>query len=441
MTISRRTFLAATCATPWALPAVHAGGRAPANERIAVGIVGLGSRGFNLIDALLSESDAQIVAICDVDALHYRDQPWGKGRAYGRQPARQRIDSRYASKGRTGSGGVAVYRDYRDLCRHEDLDAVVVATPDHWHALVALEALRAGCHVYCEKPITHRFAEGVRLCEEVERRKAVFQVGSQQRSDARFRRAVEIVRNGHLGEIQRVEVGLPSGYEHAQGDTRITPPPDHLDYDLWCGPAPRLPYMRARHHRWWRGHSAFGGGVLMDWIGHHNDIAQWGLGMERSGPLEVEAVDWAPSKTEVYDTPWHYTIRCRYAGGVITTISDGNAMGVRWIGSDGWLYVRRGKWQASRAEWLEPDFKVGSWRLPKIASHMRNFLDGIRSHKECTAPPDIALRSITPGFLGYVSCKLGRPLRWDAKEQRVEGDAEADRQLREVTYRSPWKLG
>jgi predicted dehydrogenase len=443
--VTRRRFLrtAAAVAAPALVPvsALARDRRTAPNERITLGIVGLGSRGFNLVDAFLPQPDAQIVAVADVDSLHYRDREWGKGTAYGREPGKKRVEDHYAKQS-AGSTfrGVRAYADYREVCARGDVDAVVVATPDHWHARCALDALAAGKDVYCEKPLAHRFHEGQLICREVARRKAVFQVGSQQRSDARFRRAVELVLNGHLGKVRSVEVGLPPGYGEPQGDTTVRKPPEHLDYDFWCGPAPMLPYMRARHHRWWRGHLAFGGGVLMDWIGHHNDIAHWGLGVERSGPVKVEAVRWTFPETEVYNTPHHYQIRCEYPGGITGTISDTNRMGTKWIGEHGWVFVTRGRSEASEPRWLKPDFARGPVRVYRSPGHARNFLDCVKSRKECVAPPEIGHRSITPGHLGYVSQAVGRPLRWDAQGERILDDERAEALLQEVSYRKPWVL-
>src|SRR5690606_23331421 len=157
------------------------------------------------------------------------------------------------------------------------------------------------------------------------------QTGSQQRSEDRFRNVVEIVRHGHLGKLTEVEVGLPEGYDEPQADPTVQDPPEHLDYDLWCGPSPVLPYMPARHHRWWRGSRAYGGGTLMDWIGHHNDIAHWAMDVDESGPIEVEAVNWVAPKTDVYDTPAHYEIRSKYANGVTVTIADRFPIGAKFI--------------------------------------------------------------------------------------------------------------
>ena len=441
--VTRRNFLrtagAAGLIVPGAMSTLAAK-VAPA-ERITLGIVGVGSRGFNLIDVFLGQADAKILAVCDVDSLHYRDRPWGsKGAVFGREPAKKRIEAAYSK--RTSSRrfrGVDVYADYRELCAREDIDAVVVATPDHWHALVAIEALDSGKDVYCEKPLAHRFGEGQAICREVARRKAVFQVGSQQRSDARFRQAVQLVLNGHIGKVLSVEVGLPAGYPKPQGDTTVKTPPPHLDYNFWCGPAPKLPYMQARHHRWWRGHLAFGGGVLMDWIGHHNDIAHWALGIDHSGPVEVEAVGWTFPETDIYDTPRDYKIRSKYAGGVTGSISSRHRGGTKIIGEDGWIFVNRGRLEASDPRWTKLDFDPGSVEVYESPGHARNFLDCVKSRHPCVAPAETAHRSITPGHLGYVSNAVRRTLRWDALAERIVGDDEAEKLLKSVSYRAPWK--
>ncbi|MHB8897209.1 MAG: Gfo/Idh/MocA family protein [Thermoguttaceae bacterium] len=438
----RRRFLAASLAAGGAtiIPASVLGrtSQAPPSQQIRVGVVGLGSRGFNLVDDLLAEQDARIVALCDVDSLHHRDRPWGQGPAFGRDPARRKVEKHYGEK--SAAEGLFLSGDFRQLCARDDIDAIVVATPDHWHALVAIAAIRAGKDVYCEKPLAHQFAEGQAICREAARHKTVFQVGSQQRSSDEFRRAVELVLNGHIGKVTAVEVGLPSGYPEPMGDPTIEQPPSHLDYELWCGPAPKLPYMRARHHRWWRGHLAFGGGVLMDWIGHHNDIAQWALGEALGGPQRVEAVGWTFPPTDIYNTPHHYQIRCLYAGGIASTISDAHRTGTRWIGEEGWVFVDRGKLEASDPAWTKKGFDPGKIRLGPSPGHMRNFLDCVASRRQCVAPPEIALRSITPGLLGYVSNAVGRALRWDSQQQRILEDDEAQKTLMSSSFRPPWSL-
>ncbi|MCA9079139.1 MAG: Gfo/Idh/MocA family oxidoreductase [Planctomycetaceae bacterium] len=427
--ITRRQFLSASVAgltlSTWPVGKLPAA--VGANEKVQVGIVGLGSRGFNLLDAFLAQSNVAIVALCDVHDLHYRDRSWGQGAPMGLQPAVERVR-------KSGSPAPRTTSDSRELCAAGDLDAIVVATPDHWHALCTLDAIRHGKDVYCEKPVTHLFGEGQRICEAVAKHQAVFQTGSQQRSDPLFQRALALIESGVLGRIERIEVGLPPGYAEPQDSVEVADTPSGLDYDRWCGPAPKLPYMRARHHRWWRGHRAYGGGVLMDWIGHHNDIAQ--LSLKTQGPCEVHAVEWVFPPTDVYDTPAQYTIACRYADGVTSTISSRNSQGVKWFGETGWLYVRRGHMEASRPEILK-----GLPSLPKVEAtvpHVRNFVDCISSRKECIAPAKAAHQSITPGHLGYLSQRLGQKLNWDPATETITNSTVADADLKSVSYRDGW---
>lgn len=441
--VSRREVLKTAAVTlPTIISASAIGRDRPApSERISIGFIGYGARGQQVLKDFLPLADAQVVAICDVQRLHYREQEWGKGPALGRDAGKRAVEAHYAAARTSGNySGCTTFSDYRELCGRDDIDAVIVTSPDHWHALQSLEALRRSKDLYCEKPFTHFFAEAKVICQEAASRQAVVQVGSQQRSDALFRQAVEVVRNGHLGTIQRVEVGLPAGYAEPMGDATVAAPPAELDYEMWCGPAPKLDYMRARHHRWWRGNRAFGGGTLMDWIGHHNDIAHWGIGAERGGPLQVEARGWTKSKTAVYDTPVDFEIHCEHAGGVKVVISSQLEQGVKWIGSDGWLWVNRGKMRASNPQWLKADFAPGPWKAYASNGHARNFLDCIKSRRECVAPPEIAHRSITPGHLGYVSNQLGRAVRWDAARQTIVGDDEAQQLLRAAPYRAPWSI-
>ena len=444
--ISRRTFLArgaAIVAAPLVVSTAARGRarRPPPSERITVGCVGMGAQGFDNMRQFLRLADVQVVAVCDVDRWHYRDNGWKEGLPYGREPAREAVELKYAEAKKSGTfQGCAAVTDFRELCAMPDIDAVVVSTPDHWHALCAREALRGGKDVYGEKPLTHLFREGELLCAEVAQRKAVFQTGSQQRSIPVFRRAVEIVRNGHLGKIGRVEVGLPDGYSKPMGDATVAQAPADLDYELWTGPAPLLPYMRARHHRWWRGNRAYGGGTLMDWIGHHNDIAEWGLGPEQSRLARVEAVGWTFPETDLYDTPVHYEIRAQYTGGVESSISDRHETGTKWIGERGWLFVTRTIIEASDPRWAKADFQPGRVQVEPSAGHHRNFIDCVKERRACVAPPAVALRSITPGFLGYVSQSLGRAVRWDAERSAVIEDPAADALLRAVEYRGPWEL-
>ncbi len=412
------------------------------SERITVGMIGLGGMGMGHVRRFLQAPGSQIVAVCDVHKLHYRDMDKGKRGTCGRDAAKAIVEDYYGEQMARGSyTGCDAYGDYRELCARDDIDVVVVAVPDHWHALCALTALRNGKDVYCEKPVTHLFREGQLVVEEVAKRQAIFQTGSQQRSNSGFRRCVELVRNGHIGKLVRVEVGLPSGPSVAQGDAAITKAPDDLDYDLWCGPSEKLPYMRARHHRWWRFHRAYGGGNIMDWIGHHNDIAHWGMGVERSGPIEVDAAgEWTMPTFQGYNTPVHFDIRCRYPDGVTSSISDQHKQGVKWIGEEGWIWADRGKSDSSNRALLADGFDAGPITVYDSRDHVNNFLDGVRTRTECIAPAEIGHRSITPGHLGYVSWELGRKLRWDSEQEAILGDEEAGQLLKVVDYRAPLTL-
>jgi predicted dehydrogenase len=444
--ITRRRFTKTALAgmlAPTIIPSLaHGDEDTPPSERINVGLIGLGGMGMGHVGRFLNANGSQVVAVCDVDRLHYRDQEWESRSPCGRDGAKEVVERYYGKRKRGGAfKGCDTYVDYRELCARDDIDAVLVATPDHWHALITLEALRAGKDVYCEKPVTHLFHEGQRVVAEVATRKAIYQTGSQQRSNPGFRQCVEVVLNGHIGKLVRVEVGLPQGPSEAQGDATVTEPPEELDYDFWCGPSEKLPYMRARHHRWWRFHRAYGGGNIMDWIGHHNDIAHWAMSVERSGPVEVDARSgWTWPEFDGYNAPVDYEIRCRYADGVTSSISNKHKGGVKWIGENGWIWSNRTKRESSDPALIARDFDPGPIKVYDSRDHVGNFIDGVRTRHECVAPAEIGHRSITPGHLGYVSQELGRKLQWDPENERVIEDDEADRLLKSVEYRAPWSL-
>lgn len=441
--LDRRRFLAVTggAVAGTSLATKNTLARIPALERITVAVIGVGSRGIQVMRQFLAQPAVQVVAVCDVHDLHYRDNPWGKGSQFGREPAQQMVEKHYAQQQRSGEfQGCAAESDFRRVLERDDVDAVVVATPDHWHARIARDAVRSGKDVYGEKPVTHYFAEGQVLYREVEKHNAVFQVGSQQRSEAVFRQAVELVRNGHLGRVHQVEVGLPPGYDTAQDDTSVSPLPRGLDYNFWCGPAEQLPYMRARHHQWWRSTRAFGGGVLMDWIGHHNDIAHWGINADSNGPVSVEAQDWTKSGCPLYDTPAQYTIRCEYPGEVELVISSQLEQGTRWYGEDGWLWVNRGKIDASNKAWLSKGFDRGSWKAYASPGHVQNFVECVASREACVTTAEIGHRSITPGHLGYVSNAVGRKLKWDSTREQILDDDAAQELLMRAPARQPWSV-
>jgi predicted dehydrogenase len=439
---TRRQFIknAAIIAAPTIIPASVLGAGAPSN-RINMAYIGIGNRGLGVMQAFLAHPEIQGLAVCDVDSKHYGKSAEKKSRTYGREAGKAAVEAHYAKNKPSGKwNGCETYSDYRELLARDDIDAVMVATPDHWHGLITLEALRNGKDVYCEKPVTHFFAEGKQVYKEVAQQNAIFQVGSQQRSDAKFQQAVELVRNGHLGKITKVEVGLPRGHNEPEQDPTIKDPPAHLDYDFWTGPSPMLPYMRARNHWSWRWHSAYGGGQLMDWIGHHNDIAHWGIGMENGGPISVRTEGWTYPETDVYDTPVDYTVISQYPDDITVEISSKHEKGVKWIGEDGWVWVTRGKIDASNKEWLKAEFARGDWKCYDSPSHQRNFTECVLSRKETIAPAENAHRSITPGHIAYIAQEMGEELKWDAKNETIVDNKKAQKKLMALPYRADWKI-
>ena len=432
--MKRRTFLKSSSATALAAPtiisasALGAVGATSPNSRIGLGLIGCGGQGNGDLFGLMNSKEIQTLAVCDPDKSHV-------------DKTKAQVEKRYGED--TASGvykGCDAYGDFRELCARKDIDAVVIGTPDHWHALAALEALRNGKDVYCEKPVTHLFTEGQVLYREAAKHKAIFQTGSQQRSNTRFRIASEAVLNGLIGKVKHVEVGLPTGKGTKEEGKIAQEIPAGLDYDTWCGPSRLLPYHKDRLHWNWRWCLDFGGGQLMDWIGHHNDIAHWGLGLDKSGPIKVEAKGFTYPKVGMYDNPIDYEVLSEYAAGYTVSISNKNTMGTKWIGEDGWIYVKRGKIDASNKEWIRESTDRGPIKAYKSNDHRKNFVEGILTRKQCICPAETAHRSITPGHLGYVSDALGRALKWDPAKEVVIGDPEADKLLKTVNYRGDWKL-
>jgi predicted dehydrogenase len=410
---------AGAAAAPLVVPShvLGLGGNVAPSDKIVMGLIGCGGMGNHNLDAFRRRQDVQFVAVCDVDKKHLEET------------AKKVPDCKKLG-------------DFRELIAVEDLNAVVVATPDHWHALCAIAAIRAGKDVYGEKPVTHTFAEGQALVAAVREKGAIYQVGSQQRSDWNFRRAVDLVINGLIGKVKEVQVGLPTGHRRAEGDTKPKDPPEGLDYDFWCGPSEKLQYVPARLHWNWRWHLSYGGGQLMDWIGHHNDICHWGLGRDLSGPIEVQAKGFQyPEDRTVWNSAWAYEVACKYDDGVATSISNKHPMGAKWIGEGGWVHADRGKLEASTPEWTKREFDPGPKKAYESNDHRANFIDGVKTRKRCISDAEIGHRSITPGHLGLLSESLGGKLiRWDPKTETVVGDPEADRKLKSVDYRKPWAL-
>jgi len=431
---SRRRFLkvaGAAIALPAILPGSvfgRAGNVAPSN-RITLGVVGWGMMGPGNTQSFLYQDDCQVVAACDLDQDHLAD-------------AVQTINAKYKNQ------DCKAYHDYRELMARDDIDAVMLAVPDHWHALVATEAARNKKDIYGEKPLARTVKEQQAIVRAVQGNQVIWQTGSWQRSVANFHKGAEIVRNGLIGKVTQVEVGLPAGHFDFAGTAQfmdVTAPPPELDYETWIGPSKMMPYIKGRVHRNWRWNYNTGGGQLMDWIGHHGDIAHWGLDFDNSGPLEVEGHGDFPPADAVWNTATKYRIELKYPEDITMTVAGGYddiRSGTKWIGTDGWVWVDRDGFDASNPEWKKykqlPE-ELRKVKLYESSEHHRNFLDCVKSRKPTITPVETAHHSAIPGHLGLISMIVGRKLRWDAKHEKILHDHGAS-ELLTRPYRAPWHL-
>jgi predicted dehydrogenase len=345
--------------------------------------------------------------------------------------------------------GCKAYHDYRELMARPEIDAVMIATPDHWHALAAVEAARQKKDIYGEKPLARTIAEQQAIVRAVQDNHRIWQTGSWQRSVATFHKAAEIVRNGMIGKVTRVEVGLPDGQGNkrtqAPEDMLPSTPPPELDYDTWIGPSKLLPYIKGRVHREWRWNYNTGGGQLMDWVGHHCDIAHWGCDFDNSGPFELEGKGDFPPVDAVWNTCTKYRIELKYPRDITMIIAGGYPdirSGTKWIGTEGWVWVNRGAFEASNEDWRDyrqlPE-ELRKVKLPISTNHHANFLESVKSRQPTITPVETAHHSAIPGHLGLISMLVGRKIRWDAQKEIIVGDAEASKLLGRP-YRVPWKL-
>lgn len=424
--ITRRAFLGATAATlaaPAIVPAsVFGRGRENPSERITMACIGTGGMGTGNLRNFLQRKEVQILAVCDVERAH-------------RDRAHRIVTDYYGAQGR-GDGGCVAVSDFREIMARSDIDTVMVATPDHWHAPMAIAAARSGKDIYCEKPISLTIGEGRATVAAMQRYGRIFQTGSWQRSQRKFRFACELVRNGRIGRVHTIEVGLPSGKKI--GPQPTMPVPDGLDYDLWLGPAPHEPYTEARVHYNFRYNFDYSGGKICDWGAHHHDIAQWALGCDRSGPVKVEGVGEFPADG-IYDTAYHFDTVHTYADGTVLKTSDRLPQGVRFEGDEGWIFISRSKFDANPKSLLSSTIGPDETHLYESQDHYQNFLDGVRTRRETTTPAEIAHRSISIAHLGNVAMRTGRVLDWNPEAEHFVGDTTANRYL-EVTSRGSWHV-
>ncbi len=421
--------------------ALGRGGMVAPSSRVTLGVIGTGNQGFNDLRSFLDDERVQIVAVCDVNR---ESAGYWEGKVGGREPAKRLVEKRYAEHKPSGNyRGCAPYVDYRAILGRKDIDAVEVCTPDHWHAIPVLEACLARKDIYCQKPLSLTIAEGRAMCYAVNKCHVVFQTGSQQRSDRRFRRACELVRNGRIGELKKVLVGLPGGrtdYARSGDRKKPEPVPPGFEYNTWLGPAPDAPYAPARCHVNFRWIYDYSGGQVTDWGGHHPDCAQWGMGTDLTGPIELRNVKGVFPPDPLWNTATEYSFEAVYENGVSMIVSNENKMGVTFEGTKGTIYVDRGKLTARPKTILDSKIGPDEIHLYKSDDHFRNFIDCVISRGPTAAPVEVAHRSITICHLGNIAMRLGRKtLRWDPRTEKIIGDLEASKMLSRP-YRDPWKL-
>jgi predicted dehydrogenase len=426
--ITRRRFLknvtgitAGAIAFPYIVPSSALGnaGNVAASNRIVMACIGVGGMGTGDMHGFLSKKEVQVVAVCDVDKSQ-------------RDKAKKNVDEKYKNN------DCKTYLDFREVIARDDIDSLSLAMPDHWHSIPAVMGARAGKDIHAQKPLARTIAEGRAICDAVKRYGIIWQTGSQQRSSRDFHRACELVRNGRIGKVTRVEVGLPTG--GGSDNKPVQPEPEGVDWNFWLGPAPWVPYRGIMHWNW-RWMMDYSGGQLTDWAGHHIDIAHWGLDLERTGPVEIEGTGVYP-RDGIYNVPMEYKFTCKYANGVVMTVANNKQIpqGTKWYGESGkWIYVKRGKLEANPASVLKEVIGPDEIKLYNSRDHKQNFLDCVKNRNETIAPAEIAHRSISIGLLGEIAMLTERKLQWDPDKERFLNDEQANRMLSRP-MRSPWHL-
>lgn len=448
--LTRRALIKTTAliAAPMIVPASVFGQNAPSN-RINVGAIGVGriSRIHDMKE-VHKHADAQIVAVCDLDTRRL-----GAGQ--------QLVDDRYAASTGKNYSGTRGYTDYRELLAAKDIDAVMISTPDHQHAPLAVHAVRAGKDVYLQKPASLTIAEGRTMADAVKASGRVLQIGSQQRGDTpwpQFRRACELVRNGRIGKLKHVEIGLPGD---PSGPAAVAMPiPSALNYDAWLGTTPEAYYTETRVHPQdsfedrpgWLRCEQFGAGMITGWGAHHIDIAHWGMDMEHSGPVEIWGTAEFP-KSGLWNVHGPFETHARYANGVTMTVSGALPNGVKFIGDKGWIFVTRSgavtpsdpsgpqidPLQASDPKILTSVIGAGEAQLYKAPEQHRNWLDAIRTGVPVSASAEVGHRGCSTCLLHWIAMKTGRRLRWDPVAERFIGDDAANAMLSRP-QRAKWAI-
>jgi len=391
---------------------------APASERIRLGFIGVGGQGTSNLKGFLGQKAAEVVALCDVDKEHL---------------------AKAAKVAGEGERKIATFGDYRRMLDDKNIDAVVVSTPDHWHARTTIDACLAGKDVYCEKPLTLFVTEGQAMVDAARQNKRIVQTGSQQRSDRNFRLACELARSGRLGKIKRIKTILPKVNFAGPAVADGAPPPE-LDYEFWLGPAPYRPYNEKHVHYLFRFFWDYSGGQMTNFGAHHLDIAQWALGRDDSGPVSIEGTG-TFNKDGWYEVPETSKIVYTYDDGIEVLCSQGleNGPNVQIDGEKGSISVSRGKISSNPPEIIKEKLGEGDVHLYVSNNHHQNWLDCVKSRELPICDVAIGHRSATVCHLGNIAVRTGRKIAWDPVKQTIVGDEDAAAMLSRP-YRAPWSL-
>jgi predicted dehydrogenase len=422
--ISRRSFLAGSAAAI-ALPTVIPGsvlgkdGGTAASDRIGTGHIGVGGRGSGHLGGFIGRKDAQVVAVCDP----YKSKC---------EKAKARVDKAYK--------GCGAYQDFRELLARKDVDAVVIASPENWHALHSIHAVKSGKDVYCEKAISLTVAEGRAMCKAVRRYGKILQVGTQQRSDARFRLACQLARNGYLGKVHTVKVGVPGGRQLKTMPAKDAPP--DIDYKMWLGPAKWTPYTDGKCTFNWYFMQDYCAGWIQSWGVHHCDIALWGLPQLGKGIIKASGTAKFPTDGPA-NTSITWNTKLTAADGTVMTFCSnneaGHPQGVRFEGDKGWVHVRRGSIKASSPSLLQTVFKTSDEKLYVSANHHNNFFDCIRTRRDPAAPIEAGHRATAISLVADIATRLRREVTFDWDKEKFVKEAAGDKMLtRSMT--APWRI-
>lgn len=442
--MSRRDYLKKTAIgsaglvfAPTIVPSSVFGKDAPSNK-INIGQIGCGriARSHDMSETLKYDQ-ARMIAVCDLDSNRALD-------------AKNHVQGHYDKKKGKGYVDVKIYEDYREMLLNPDIDAVQVSTPDHWHSQPAIEAALAGKDIYLQKPTSLTVAEGRLLSDIVHKQGVILQVGTQQRSSPQFRIAAELVRNGRIGKIHTVKVGLPG--DPGGPDVETMPVPKNLNYDMWLGSTPEIPYTETGVHPQkgfgrpgWLRKEKYGAGMITGWGQHHYDSAAWGMDTEFTGPISVEAVAQFP-KSGFWDVHGDFMVKHEYANGITVYTSGGYTNGIRYEGEDGWIFVSRGSYVASASDpvdlaksakaldasdpkILTSEIKDNEIKLYKSDEQHGNWLDCIKTRKQPISPVEIGHRACSVCLISSIAMKIDRKLEWDPKTERFKNDDLANSML------------